>query len=196
MIPWFYENIKLGRCVSPSPSLVSQYKTQVSLATQSTPQLHFCHPLGIIGQDFTSPDMCECWTASSFHPIPSQVIPCEHSQPWYLLLQGHRELALGAGQACPGVRLPARRCVTHADPGPADPDCLDLHTVCFPQFESGWISNPGGMLALLSWPSWIPDLVLSFNPSVLFVGKQGHTRLCDAFSSLSIVKLWKIHVFI
>lgn len=90
---------------------------------------------------------------------------------------GIRELALGAGQACPGVRLPARRWFTHADPGPADPDCLDLHTICFPQFESGRISNPGGMLALLSWPSWIPDLVLSFDPSVLLVVKQGHIRL-------------------
>lgn len=46
-----------------------------------------------------------------------------------------------------------------------------------------------GMLALLSWPSWIPDLVLSFNPTVLLVGKQGHTRLCDAFPNPSVVKL-------
>lgn len=158
MILWFYENIKLGRYVSPNPSLVLQYTTQVALEIQSMPQLHSCHPLGITAQDFTSPDMCECWTASSLHLIPSQVIPCEHSQPWYLLLLGRWELTLGAGQACPGVRLPARRWFTHADPGLADPDGLDLHTICFPQFESGWITNPGGNagtaeLTLLNpWP--------------------------------------------
>lgn len=40
-------------------------------------------------------------------------------------------------------------------------------------------------LALLIWLSWNPNLVLSLDPVVLLIGKQGHIRLCHAFSNTS-----------
>lgn len=101
----------------------------------------------------------------------------------------------GAGQPYPGERLPVKRWVSPADPGPADPGS------CW-----SWLPWPSHHLFSTVWVCWnikpwwecwhcwawhssVPHLVLSFNPSVFLVGKQGHTRLCDAFLNLSAVKL-------